>query len=279
MSEEEEESLSAGDASGKLPDADQSWETTRVSSIQEVREAEIESKKFELHREREEIDVSLVLTDVQLRKQVRAVTKECGKLRLEVAWLERDLSEVKEQARRQILEVQTVLQAKKLKLKDAVHAGARRLQALHRKLTAQRDEVAQGMIDARSQLSNSHDELESEVRDLHAEIDSVRGQLYQADRKFDDDTVEARQTMEMLLSEIRNIGAREPSLNRSMERQKQEMEGLRAKLATADRISDVLREKVRRLTDARFEMRKKFAQCDERDWTTRVQSLLTVEHI
>jgi predicted nucleic acid-binding Zn-ribbon protein len=227
-------------------DPDPSWETTRVSSIQEVREAEIESKQFELHREREEIDVSLVLTDVQLRKQVRAVTKECGKLRLEVAWLERDLSEVKEQARRQILEVQTVLQAKKLKLKDAVHAGAARLQGLQRKLTAQRDEIAQGMIAARSQLSNSHDDLENEVRDLQAEIDSVRQQLYQADRKFDEDTIEARQTMEMLLTEIRNIAAREPSLDRSMERQKQEMRSLQAKIADADRVSNVLREKVRK---------------------------------
>jgi SMC interacting uncharacterized protein involved in chromosome segregation len=274
MSEEEDLDPQAMPAP---PSSDPSWESTRVSSIREVREAEIESKKFELHREREEIDVSLVLTDVQLRKQVRAVTKECGKLRLEVAWLERDLSEVKEVAGHQILEVQTRLQAKKLKLKDAVHAGAAKVQALHRKLAAQRDQIAQGMIGARSQLANAHDEQASEIEDLNAQIDAVRRQLYQADRKFDEDTIEAKHTTELLVNEIRNIAAREPMLNKSMERQRKEMEALQEKLDHADRLSDALREKVRRLTDARLEMRGKLALCDNEDWTNRVQSLISLD--
>jgi SMC interacting uncharacterized protein involved in chromosome segregation len=145
-----------------------SWELTRVNSILEIREAEIESKKCELHCEREEIDLSLVLTDVNLQKQVRAITKECGKLRLEVAWLERDLSGVTENARHQLLEIQTVLQTKKLKLKESVHGNARRIIAMHRQIADQRDQIAQGLIAARSKLSDKDGDLDAVVDGLNS---------------------------------------------------------------------------------------------------------------
>jgi chromosome segregation ATPase len=276
MSEEEEEEFSANETETLAP-LNSSWETTRVTSIQEVRDAEIESKRLELLRARDEIDVSLVLNDVELSKQLRAITHECGKLRLEVAWLERDLSEVKEQGRRHLLDVQTALQAKKLELKDSVHAGEGKVQTLHRKLAEQRDQIAQGMIGARGRLANSSDEQAAEVNELHAQIDTVRRQLYQADRKFEDDMSEAKDTIEMLTLEIRRITNREPALNRSLEKQRQEMEALQEKLASADKLADNLRERVRRLNGTRLEMRDKLARCDQEDWSTRVQSLMLLE--
>jgi hypothetical protein len=95
--------VAAEHSSGPLPARQPSWEDTHISSVQEVREAEVESKKFELHRE--EIDLSFVTTDVQLQKQICTVTKECGKLYLEVGWLEQDLSGIQAAARRHLLEI------------------------------------------------------------------------------------------------------------------------------------------------------------------------------
>jgi chromosome segregation ATPase len=252
------------------PGPSSSWEATRVSTIQEVREAQIESKKCELHREREEIDLSLVSTDVNLQKQVRTITKECGKLRLEVAWLERDLSDVIEEARHQILQIQTGLQEKKLKLRDSVHASTIRIQSLHRKIADQRDTIAQHMIAARSKHCDDSRDVTAEIDDLNTQIDAVRRQIYQSDRYSDEATREASQTREMLCSEILSIESREAPPTQSLERQRQEQENLRKKLEAADRSSNAMREKVKELAEARMALRNQLDDLEKKAWAARV---------
>jgi predicted nucleic acid-binding Zn-ribbon protein len=78
----------------------------------------------------------------------------------------------------------------------------------------------------------------------------------------------------MLKTEIRNIDAREPPLNKSMERQRQETEAMRKKLEAADEHSRVLRAKVQELTDTRVGMRKQLARRDQENWAARIQGLV-----
>jgi chromosome segregation ATPase len=269
--------LDSASAHSEEEDPPETWQATRVESIQELREAEIESMKFELHREREELDVSLAGKDVNLQKQVRAITEECGKLRLEVSWLERDLSQVKETARRHILEIQTVLQSKKLKLKDVVHENARRIQDLEKKIADQRDEVTQAITAAKTQVQGEGQDVLAQAVSLTAEIDAARRQLYQIERKYEDESAEAKQTSEMLMTEIRNILGRRGSLELSIQKQEAEMEQLRQKREKFDQISKKLRHKVRNLTDSRTAMRARFEESDQRDWSSRVRSLISVD--
>jgi SMC interacting uncharacterized protein involved in chromosome segregation len=273
MCEEEDTNVTSDPPLTRQP----SWENMRVSSIQELREAEVESKKLELHREREEIDLSLVITDVQLQKQVRAVTTECGKLRLEVGWLERDLSGIQEASRRHVLEIQTVLQAKKLKLKDTLHGNVSKIQALERQISDQRDRISQAMIAARSKMSSENGALGKEVDDLSGEIEAVRSQMYQTDRKYEQETIEAKQTIEMLVSEIQNIEGRGPTLDSSMERQQAQVKTLQARLVRANQLSDTFRRRVRELANARLAMRARLRNRDQENWAARVQSFIGLD--
>jgi methyl-accepting chemotaxis protein len=253
------------------------WEITHVSSAQEVRETEVESKKFELHREREEIGLSLVITDVQFQKQVRAVTKECGKLHLEVGWLECDLSGIQAAARRHLLEIQTVLAAKKLKLKDVLHENVSKIASLERQISEQRDRISQAIAAARTQISSENMNLASEIDDLIAEIEDVRSEMYRMDLKYEQATIEAKQTIEMLASEIRDIESRGPTLDSSMGRQQTEMRNLQTRLDKANQLSDTFRHRVRGLTEARLARRAKLQNRDRENWAARVQSFLGLD--
>ena len=250
-----------------------SWEMTHVQSIREVREAEIETRKFELHREREELDTTLITKDVLLQKQVRGITEECGKLRLEVAWLERDLSQIKEAARRQILEAQKEIQAKRLKLEQYVHDNARSILLLQKRIEEQREINTNAATLARTETGSTEDDFAVLVATLHHQIDETRKQLYRADHRFEEEMLEAKQTSEMLLGEIRSIKAREPELDRNVAVQKVEMEKLQKRLEQAERISQKLKARVRKLTDKRKEMRDEMTVCDQNDWKTKIESL------
>jgi hypothetical protein len=82
---------------------------SRVQFIHEIQETEIESKQFELHQGREDVDFYIVVKDVQLQQQVRAVTEEWQKSRPAVSWLQCDLSQVREAGRRNIVGIRTIV--------------------------------------------------------------------------------------------------------------------------------------------------------------------------
>lgn len=250
-----------------------SWEMTHVQSIREVREAEIETRKFALHREREELDTTLITKDVLLQKQVRGITEECGKLRLEVAWLERDLSQIKEAARRQILEAQKEIQAKRLKLEQDVHDNQRSILVLQKRIEEQREINANSESMARRETNSAEDDFAVLVATLNHQIDETRKQLYRADHRFEEEILEAKQTSEMLWAEIKSIKAREPELDRTVALQRAETDKLQKKLDQAERVSQKLKARVRKLTDKRREMRNEMTECDQEDWKSKIQTL------
>lgn len=250
-----------------------SWEMTHVQSIREVREAEIETRKFALHREREELDTTLITKDVLLQKQVRGITEECGKLRLEVAWLERDLSQIKEAARRQILEAQKEIQAKRLKLEQDVHDNQRSILVLQKRIEEQREINASSESMAHRETNSAEDDFAVLVATLNHQIDETRKQLYRADHRFEEEILEAKQTSEMLWAEIKSIKAREPELDRTVALQRAETEKLQKKLEQAERVSQKLKARVRKLTDKRREMRNEMTECDQEDWKSKIQTL------
>ena len=250
-----------------------SWEMTHVQSIREVREAEIETRKFALHREREELDTTLITKDVLLQKQVRGITEECGKLRLEVAWLERDLSQIKEAARRQILEAQKEIQAKRLKLEQDVHDNQRSILVLQKRIEEQREINANSESMARRETNSAEDDFAVLVAALNHQIDETRKQLYRADHRFEEEILEAKQTSEMLWAEIKSIKAREPELDRTVALQRAETDKLQKKLDQAERVSQKLKARVRKLTDKRREMRNEMTECDQEDWKSKIQTL------
>ena len=250
-----------------------SWEMTHVQSIREVREAEIETRKFALHREREELDTTLITKDVLLQKQVRGITEECGKLRLEVAWLERDLSQIKEAARRQILEAQKEIQAKRLKLEQDVHDNQRSILVLQKRIEEQREINANSESMAHRETNSAEDDFAVLVATLNHQIDETRKQLYRADHRFEEEILEAKQTSEMLWAEIKSIKAREPELDRTVALQRAETDKLQKKLDQAERVSQKLKARVRKLTDKRREMRNEMTECDQEDWKSKIQTL------
>lgn len=256
---------------------DEAWMNTKIESLVAVREAEIESKRFELHNEREDIDATLTIKDVQIQKQVRGITTECGKLRLEVGWMERDLSEVKENARRQMLEIRTILQAKKLKLENNYHEGQKKLMNYKNELDKQRDKQAMEMIDAKSNVEGKTKTLDQEIAGLNAEIDEIRKKLDFDGDKFEEKTEEAKKTEFMLQKEIRLIQQRVPEIEHSMQAQQEELEKLQKKLNDYEAYSDKVRQKILIATEKRAKLREKLNQTDKENWTNRVQALINLE--
>jgi hypothetical protein len=81
----------------------------------------MESKKFELRREGEEIDISLVTTDIVCKNKCERRPKKDVNFRLDVI----------KYARRHILHLHIVFEAERLRLRDSARANANRIQSLH----------------------------------------------------------------------------------------------------------------------------------------------------
>ena len=172
-----------------------------------------------------------------------------------------------------VLEAQKEIQAKRLKLEQDVHDNARSILLLQKRIEEQREINTNAATLARTETGSTEDDFAVLVATLHHQIDETRKQLYRADHRFEEEMLEAKQTSEMLLGEIRSIKAREPELDRNVAVQKVEMEKLQKRLEQAERISQKLKARVRKLTDKRKEMRDEMTVCDQNDWKTKIESL------
>ncbi|OHT01432.1 hypothetical protein TRFO_31755 [Tritrichomonas foetus] len=253
------------------------WENQNVQSIQEVREAEIETKKYLMRKENNEMTSLLVTKETQLQKQVRGITEECGKLRLEVGWLEKDLSQVKETARRQILETQTALQYQKLKIEDDIREKAKEIKYIQKKVENQRDELTQKILLARSTKTNQFSDLDFEIQRLNKELEEVTQMYGKAGVKYDDSTIEAKQTAALLQNEIRTILNRSGELDKSVIKEKSQLEELTKKLKKAERESEKIKVLIQKESEERAKMRGKLSQGDQTQWLERISSLVDID--
>lgn len=254
------------------------WERTNVESIKEIRDAQIETKVFEMHKENNEMTLSLVSKEKQLQKQVRGITSECGKLRLEVGWLERDLSQVKENGRRQVLETQAALQIQRLRIEEDTRDKVKEAKFLQKKVDQQRDEITQKLLVANSQRSGITSDLDAKIALLSEELEGMTSKIVNAGTKFNESTSEARRTASMLQDQLRAIELREGNLNENLEKSRRHLQELHQKLEKAEKESEAVKAEIKRLTEERAILRKKLEKGDMSKWMTRISNL-SIEQI
>ena len=253
------------------------WERTNVESIKEVRDAEIETKVFEMHKENNEMASTLVTKEKQLQKQVRGITSECGKLRLEVSWLERDLSQVKENGRRQVLETQAALQIQRLRMEEDTRDKVKEAKFLQKKLDQQRDEITQRLLVAHSQKSGTTNDLDMQIAFLSGELEGITKKIVNAGTKFNESASEARQTASMLRNQLRAIELRGTGLDDALEKGRKHLDDLQLKLEKAEKESEVIKSEIQRLAEERAVLRKKLEQNDMNKWMSRISNLSNEE--
>ena len=249
------------------------WERTNIQSIQEAKEAEIGSKKYLLMKESSDFTLQLAKKEKELQKYVRGVTEETGKLRLEVGWLEKDLSQIKETARRQILEVRTALQCQKLKIEDEINEKEKEIRELRKKIESQRDQFTQQILTAKAIKTNAINDLNLTIQKLSNEIQNITNSFGKVGVKHETSTVDVKKTNELLENEINNIESRSKSLDKSVNKERDRCELLTQKLKKAEEKTEQLNQLIQKEKDQRVHLREELNKNDQSKWMERIHSL------
>ena len=249
------------------------WERTNIQSIQEAKEAEIGSKKYLLMKESSDFTLQLAKKEKELQKYVRGVTEETGKLRLEVGWLEKDLSQIKETARRQILEVRTALQCQKLKIEDEINEKEKEIRELRKKIESQRDQFTQQILTAKAIKTNAINDLNLTIQKLSNEIQNITNSFGKVGVKHETSTVDVKKTNELLENEINNIESRSKSLDKSVNKERDRCEFLTQKLKKAEEKTEQLNQLIQKEKDQRVHLREELNKNDQSKWMERIHSL------
>jgi chromosome segregation ATPase len=219
------------------------------------------------------METAIAEREGQLQVQAESTSEECTKLRGEVEYLERDLADVRQATRRQILEIQKETRLEIIELQDAVHKDSRTIQELEVQIAGQRDEQSQRRREAQLQAAQQEKECETAVSELNGEIDVVRRQLGQIDRRRDAAEAEAKETAQLLLKEINERESMRPAIDSIIAKQEALLADLRAKLAQAEERSAQLNHELSTLIHSRTETRGSLTRKEDEEWQQRIQSM------
>lgn len=244
---------------------DDDWAAEHVATVRSVRQAELATRRFELRRERDEAEDSLLMKEQEMQKQMRGVSDECGKLRLEVGLLEKQLSDIVEGKRRELLEISKNTQLDKLTLANELCDGKQEIAGMLRQLKQQRGENARA--------TTSEDDSDEVIGALNHEIDELNRRIYRSDRIFAERSRESKQITESLVSELQAIEARRAELDKNLAAQKNETEKLQQKLEAITSSNESMRETMQNLIESRKAMRDEMIASDEENWKARLQAL------
>lgn len=115
--------LSTNEEEQEQEEFENDWESTHVETVFAVKSSEVQSKRLEIEQSFEEMQTNLAHKEINMMKQVRGITSECGQLRIEVGWLEHDLSKIKEERRHNLLEIQAITARQRLEIEQSITDG------------------------------------------------------------------------------------------------------------------------------------------------------------
>ena len=243
------------------------WEDEHVQTVRFMRKSKLEAQRFGLKREWDELESQLIAKEQEALKEVRGVSNQCGKLRLEVESLEMELSNIKESKRRQILEIAHENRKELLDLENGISECADELTQIRREIT---ELTMPTSIHPDTQVER---EIDATIESLNREIDDTNRRLFSSDRILAERSQETRMIVESMMSELREIQSKEPELTRNLASETERADRLQKKLERAETSNAKMRETVQNLIQSRKQFREQAITDDDAAWKARLQSL------
>ena len=250
------------------------WAKTQVDTVTAIKEAEIEQHRYNLERLQNEYEAALDVKEFQNDEEIREIQTECGELRVEIQNLEFELSEVKEQRKRNLLAVRSEIaaQIKNMEAKEIDHET--QISQLKAVLD---DLVIKHQNDLRAQYeSDAADEeiVDTEIKRVTDSIDRYRQEIFKCDDIQSRRMAEAASTIEMLKSEISASQERTVGIRSEVESTQKNLMKLQQELYKADEQSRVLKEQIAYMDEQKKLMRNELSKLDRALWNNRKTVLL-----
>ena len=278
--EDEEEQIKEEDSAKESKTEEESeeedvreWLQEHIDTVFAVRSSEVDSKRFELQVNRAELSTSLLNKDVQLLKQLRGITTECGNLREEVGWMEQDLSDVKETMHRNILNIHVKAAKDKRTLLDEIDEMLLTKKQLEQSLLEQRKYINYQKEATSESQQQQNQQLDAQIDKISKQIDTYRFGLSRGVQKFDEQMSDARDTIDMLEFEIHELDKQIKSLDTQYVQAKDDLEKVTKKLEKAENLAQEMKEELDQVKQRRLELQEELDSKDAEQWKQRVSQL------
>ena len=250
------------------------WTRHQVETVTAIKEAEIEAKRYELERIRNEFQTELLNKEAETDAEMREIEAECGELMAEIQQLEMELSEEKDQRKRNLLTVRSQIAAalKDMEQKEIEHAA--QISKLTTALASLQDRHKEELMAIQNDGDNEVHLVDIEIQRVSEAIDRCRQDTYKADDIQGHRMSEASATIEMLRSEIAASYDRQKNMRDEAEQQRARLGQLRQELFKAEERSHVLNEQLQYQEEQKKLMKQEITKLDRSLWNCRKTTLL-----
>ena len=250
------------------------WTKRQVETVTAIKEAEIEAKRYELERIRNEFQVELANKEAETDAEMREIEAECGELMAEIQQLEMVLSEEKDQRKRDLLAVRSQIAAalKDMEQKEVAHAA--QISKLTNALAALKEKHKEELLAIQNDTDNEAHLIDIEIQRLTEAMNRCRQDTYKADDMQGHRMSEASSTIEMLKSEIAASYDRSKNLRSEADQQRGRLSKLQQELFKAEERSHVLSEQLQYQEEQKKIMKQEITKLDRSLWNSRKSTLL-----
>lgn len=250
------------------------WTKHQVETVTAIKEAEIEAKRYELERIRNEFQAELLSKEAETDAEMREIEAECGDLMAEIQQLEMELSEEKEQRKRNLLLLRSQIAAalKDMEQKEIEHSA--QISKLTNALAGLQDKHKEELAAVQNDGENENHLVDIEIQRVTEAINRCRQDTYKADDIQSHRMGEASATIEMLRSEISASYDRVKNMRDEAEQQRARLAQLRQELFQAEERSNVLSEQLQYQEEQKKLMKQEIAKLDRSLWNCRKTTLL-----
>ena len=250
------------------------WTKTQVDTVAAIKEAEIEAKRYELDRLQAEYEADLANKEAEVDAEMRDIQTECGELRNEIQSLEFELSEVKEQRKRNILQVRSEIAAsiKNMEAREIDHdTQINQLKAVLDDLIAKHQN---DLVAVTEGYQSDEQIIATEIQRVSDSIERHRKEIFKCDDTQGRRMSEAASTIEMLKSEIAASHDRTIAMRDEVESTQKKLMQLQQELYKAEEQSRILKEQIAYTEEQKKIMKNELNKLDRSLWNSRKTVLL-----
>ncbi|OHS94730.1 hypothetical protein TRFO_39080 [Tritrichomonas foetus] len=164
-------------------DFDPSFISQSLQTAHTISDSKIRNKKLEIENELLDLTNHLYSEDKFGAKQLRNISEEINKMRLNVDMFERCLNQIHDRKRNLLLVTKIETSQKIYKLNDEFKVNSKKLIELNQKILHQREEFSQKIKNAKNDVTFYLSDLDQIISDLKQEIHQTEIELFSFSNK------------------------------------------------------------------------------------------------
>ena len=247
---------------------------THIEAHTLIKEAELEEKKYELEKMKAEREAELATRQEEADEEIRAIHDSCGQLQNEVADLERELSEVKEERKHNLLFVRSQIEKSLKDLEKRQMEHAQQVNQLKVTLNSLIQKHQKEYEDIQTEADAQLQIYDTEIANLTDSIERARNELIGRDEM-------QNQRMNELLSAIDNLKSENISAVEQSNNTDDEITQIRIKYAQlqqelykCEEESHILSEQLSYAEEQKKIMKKEVSKLEKSLWNIRKTKFL-----